>query len=126
MKLRIKGNTIRFRLTQSEVATVGAGGRVQELTLFGPQAQFCYVLEAVDTPNVEADYTNNTITIRVPRAMANDWATTELVGISAEQKIAENVSLHLIIEKDFACLSPRGEEDADAFAHPLTGQANCP
>ena len=125
MKLRIKGNIIRLRLTQSEVATVGAGGRVQELTLFGPQAQFCYALEAVDTSHVEADYTNNTITVRVPRTMANDWASTDLVGLSAEQKIAENVSLQLIIEKDFACLNPRSEEDADTFAHPLTGQAQC-
>jgi hypothetical protein len=124
MKLRIKGNTIRLRLTKSEVATVGAGGRVQELTLFGPQAQFCYALEAVDTATVEADYSKNTLTIRVPRSMANDWAATELVGISAEQKIAENVSLQLIIEKDFACLNPRGEEDDDTFAHP-NGQATC-
>src|SRR5438046_3040429 len=125
MKLRIKGNIIRLRLTQSEVATVGAGGRVQELTLFGPQAQFCYVLEAVDGTEVKADYTNNTLTIRVPRTMANDWATSELVGISAEQKIAENVSMQIIIEKDFACLSPRGEEDSDTFAHPLSGQTTC-
>ncbi|MBS1809189.1 MAG: hypothetical protein JST84_13580 [Acidobacteria bacterium] len=125
MKLRIKGNTIRLRLTQSEVSTVGAGGRVQELTLFGPQAQFCYVLEAVDSSNLEADYSNNTLTIRVPRTMAQDWASTELVGLSTEQKIAENVSLQLIIEKDFACLSPRGEEDVDTFAHPLSGQTTC-
>jgi hypothetical protein len=125
MKLRIKGNTVRLRLTQSEVATVGEGGRVQELTLFGPQAQFCYALEAVDAPQLEAEYSNNTITIRVPRAMAHDWATTELVGLSTEQKIAENVSLHLIIEKDFACLSPRGEEDSDTFEHPQAGQLTC-
>ncbi len=125
MKLRIKGNIVRLRLTRSEVTTVGEGGRVQEITLFGPQAQFCYALEAVDTPHVEADYSNNTLTIRVPRAMANDWAATDLVGLSAEQKIAENVNLQLIIEKDFACLNPRGEEDADTFEHPQTGQANC-
>ncbi len=125
MKLRIKGNIVRLRLTQSEVATVGAGGRVQELTLFGPQAQFCYALEAVDTPHVEADYSNNTLTIRVPRAMANDWAATDLVGLSAEQKIAENVSLYLIIEKDFACLNPRGEEDSDTFEHPQAGELTC-
>ena len=125
MKLRIKGNTVRLRLTRSEVATIGEGGRVQELTLFGPQAQFCYALEAVDTPHVEADYSNNTLTIRVPRLMAQDWATTDLVGLSAEQKIAENVSLQLILEKDFACLSPRDEEDSDTFEHPLTGQATC-
>jgi hypothetical protein len=125
MKLRIKGNTVRLRLTQSEVATVGSGGRVQELTLFGPQAQFCYALEAVDSTDVEANYCNNTLTIRVPRTTANDWATSDLVGISAEQKIAENVSLQLIIEKDFACLSPRGEEDADTFAHPQAGELTC-
>jgi hypothetical protein len=125
MKLRIKGNIVRLRLTRSEVTTVGEGGRVQELTLFGPQAQFCYALEAVDTPHIEAEYSNNTITIRVPRAMAHDWSTSELVGLSVEQKIAENVSLQLIIEKDFACLSPRGEEDSDTFEHPQSGQATC-
>jgi hypothetical protein len=125
MKLRIKGNIVRLRLTRSEVTTVGEGGRVQEITLFGPQAQFCYALEAVDTPHIEADYSNNTMTIRVPRAMAHDWATTDLIGLSTEQKIAENVSLQLIIEKDFACLSPRGEEDSDTFEHPQAGQLTC-
>ncbi|MBL8207955.1 MAG: Hsp20/alpha crystallin family protein [Blastocatellia bacterium] len=125
MKLRIKGNIVRLRLTRSEVSTVGEGGRVQEITLFGPQAQFCYTLEAVDTPQLEAEYSNNTLTVRVPRVMAHDWATTDLVGLSTEQKIAENVSLQLIIEKDFTCLNPRGEEDSDTFEHPQTGQLTC-
>jgi hypothetical protein len=111
MKLRIKGNTVRLRLTRSEVTTVGEGGRVQEITLFGTQ--------------LEAEYSNNTLTVRVPRVMAHDWATTELVGLSTEQKIAENVSLQLIIEKDFACLSPRGEEETDTFEHPQAGQMTC-
>jgi hypothetical protein len=125
MKLRIKGNTVRLRLTRSEVTTVGEGGRVQEITLFGPQSQFCYTLEAVDATQLEAEYSNNTLTVRVPRVMAHDWATTELVGLSTEQKIAENVSLQLIIEKDFACLSPRGEEETDTFEHPQAGQMTC-
>ena len=125
MKLRIKGNTIRLRLTRSEVATIGEGGRVQEITLYGPQSQFCYALEAADNKQPEADYQDNSITVRVPRMTAQTWANSQQVGIETEQKIAEEVILKLIIEKDFACLSPRGEEDSDTFEHPMSGEIKC-
>ncbi len=120
MKLRIRGNSIRLRLTKSEVATLGAGGRVQEETVFSTTNKFAYALEATNVAQVEANFTDGCINIRIPQHEAQAWANTESVGIEAEQS-----ALKIIIEKDFACLSPRGEEDSDTFEHPRTGQSNC-
>ena len=37
MKLRIKGNSLRFRVTQSELAKLVELGRVEETIYFGPE-----------------------------------------------------------------------------------------
>jgi hypothetical protein len=120
MKLRIKGNTIRLRLTQSEVATIGDGGSVKETTIFSPTSQFEYEVQAREVAVVESEYQNNRMLISIPTATAKAWAISNDVGIESEQQ-----PLKIIIEKDFACLSPRGEEDSDTFEHPMTGQTIC-
>ena len=120
MKLRIKGNTIRLRLTQSEVATIGADGSVKETTIFSPTSQFEYEVQAREVAAIESEYQNNRMLISIPKAIARAWAVSNDVGIEAEQN-----QLKIIIEKDFACLSPRGEEDSDTFENPLSGQSKC-
>ena len=125
MKLRIRGNSIRLRLTKSEVTTLGEGGRVAETVIFAPSKTFTYAIEAADIESMQAEYANDVMLIRVSRAWSYDWANSELIGMSIETPISENAKLAVIVEKDFACLSPRGEEDADTFEHPLTGQTTC-
>ena len=120
MKLRIKGNTIRLRLTQSEVATLGEGGSVTETTIFSPTAHFEYEVQAREVSAVEAEYQNSRMVIYLPKESARAWAVSNDVGIEAEQH-----QLKIIIEKDFACLSPRGEEDSDTFENPMSEQIKC-
>ena len=120
MKLRIKGNTIRLRLTQSEVAIIGAGGSVKETTIFSPTSQFEYEVQAREVSAVEAEYQNNRMAIYLPTESAKAWAMSNDVGIEADQQ-----QLKIIIEKDFACLSPRGEVDSDTFENPMSGQVKC-
>ena len=120
MKLRIKGNTIRLRLTRTEVAEIGAGREVREVTEFSPNSQFSYALQPTVNEVVTAKFENNEMSIFLPQAMSAAWAVNDEVGIEADQD-----QLKIIIEKDFACLSPRGEEDSDTFEHPMTGQTVC-
>ncbi len=46
MKLRIQGNSVRLRLTKTEVAQIGKVGTVKETVEFGtaPHQQFVYAL----------------------------------------------------------------------------------
>ncbi len=120
MKLRIKGNTIRLRLTRTEVAEIGAGHKVREVTEFSPTSQFSYSLQATNVDAVVAKFDDNCLQINLPQALSVAWAVNDEVGIEADQD-----QLKIIIEKDFACLSPRGEEDSDTFEHPMSGQSKC-
>jgi hypothetical protein len=115
MKLRIRGNSLRLRLTKTEVAKLAEQGLVEEKTDFGNGQVFVYaVVASSDFETVTAEFQNGQIKVIIPKTIAETWATSEEVGISAQQN-----SLKILIEKDFNCLTPRNaEEDADTFPHP--------
>ena len=111
MKLRIKGDTIRLRLTQSEVAALADGHDVVETTSL-PQP-FTYALET-SGETIGAAFAAGRMTVNIPRAIALQWASTEEVSLRGREGGVE-----ILVEKDFACLIPRqGEEDPDAFPNP--------
>ena len=115
MKLRIRENSIRLRLTKSEVAEFGEKGLIENSTEFGKSA-FIYALKSSDSAqNLQASFENGRIEIVVPKAITENWTNTEEVGISGEIE-----SLKVLIEKDFACLTVRENEDeSDAFPNPI-------
>ena len=111
MKLRIKGDTIRLRLTQSEVTAVANGDVVVETTSL-PQP-FAYALET-SGERIGAAFAEGRMTVSIPRAVAARWAGTEEVSLRGREGGVE-----ILVEKDFACLiPPEGEEDPDAFPNP--------
>ena len=119
MKLRIKGDTIRLRLTQSEVAAVADGDAVVETTSL-PQP-FTYALET-SGETIGAAFTAGRMTVNIPDAIAARWAGTEEVSLRGREGNVE-----ILVEKDFACLIPReGEEDPDAFPNPLAERGTTP
>ena len=126
MKMRVRGNSIRLRLTQSEVAEFGEKGLVTETIEFGGENKLIYALESrADAETVKADFEDNRIVITVPQTQAKHWAKSGEVGIEEKQDTGDDKVLRLLIEKDFACLEPReGEDDADNFPHP-SGNLKC-
>jgi hypothetical protein len=122
MKLRIKGSSLRLRLTQGEVHDLQSTGEVAEQVHFGGGAKLTYRLRT-DTrnPDISASYGDNVIDIRVPREMALNWSRTDQVTLSHSQALAEE-ELKISIEKDWNCLAPRSDEDeSDNFPHPDQG-----
>lgn len=126
MKWRIRGNSLRLRLTRSEVARFEEVGRVEDSIEFGPepsQRLMCVLQSSPDFHGVAARYSDNCITVHVPTRLARQWVETDQVGFDGEQMLNPDNTLRLLIEKDFACLDARdGEEDADAFPHPTQVQ----
>ncbi len=126
MKLRLQSNSIRLRLKQGEVARLAKGGRLEEKILFacGPEQAFTYILETIEGAAApHAELTNNTLHVRVSVHDARQWAQTDAVGIEEHQPLSPNHCLHLLIEKDFACLDRGGDENEDTFPHPLAEKA---
>ena len=111
MKLRIRGNSVRLRLTQSEVEALAKDAFVEERTeLVGNT--FSYALKIEDGA-MRASFENGILTVSVPTNEAQEWVSSdrvEMEGISGHVRI--------LVEKDFACVTPRGEEDVDAFPNP--------
>ena len=122
MKLRIKGSSLRLRLTQGEVGRLETTGEVTEQVHFGGGARLTYRLRT-DTKGdeISATYGDNVIDIRVPRDTALTWSRTDQVTLSHAETVADG-ELRVVIEKDWNCLAPRSEEDeSDNFPHPETG-----
>ncbi len=119
MKLRVRGDSIRLRLTRSEVDALARDGRVEERVRFGGGVSLAYAVESADVAAMEARYEGDRITVRFPRAEVVAWAAGDAVGMRAERSVEGSEVLRVAVEKDFACLSVReGEDDRDAFAHP--------
>lgn len=121
MKIRIKGNSVRYRLTQNEVKTLGETGFLSEETCFGPgEAQkFVYTLQTKDNiTGLQATFDGRKITLFIPSAAATSWYGEERVGFENELEVAPGISLHLLLEKDFACLDNSHEDQSDNFPNP--------
>jgi Family of unknown function (DUF7009) len=122
MKLRIKGSSLRLRLTQGEVQRLESEGEVAERVEFGAGAQLTYRVRLdVQGPEIAATYGDNVIDIRVPHQAALNWSHTDQVTLSHSAQVPGG-ELRIIIEKDWNCLAPRADEDeSDNFPHPDNG-----
>ena len=129
MKLRIRGNSIRLRLGKSEVAQLAKDGRVEESIQFSavPKSQLSYTL--VTSPiekEISAQLADYEIKIIVPEGMARGWANSEHIGLKHVQQIDPEISLAILIEKDFHSLEPRPDDDqSDSFKNPFEGVKHC-
>ena len=120
MKLRIRGNSVRMRVTKSEVENLRAGGTISESTDFGTsEAKFRYELSVGTVQVPQAEFKDNCIRVLIPENDARVWMNSEDVSIESMQPIGVNRFLTILVEKDFACSMPReGVEDVDAFPNP--------
>ncbi|MEM9401978.1 MAG: hypothetical protein AAGA44_05710 [Pseudomonadota bacterium] len=123
MKLRIRGNSLRLRLTRAEVEKIGLGETVFETTQLAGGVEFGYTLEATQRPAVRATMAGTQLTIHAPAAALADWAGGDDVALDSP---CEDGTAPVLIEKDFACLTPRdGSDDNDTFPHPESGAGRC-
>ena len=120
MKIRIKGNSVRLRLSKTEVDLLGKEGYVEEKTEF-PGSTFTYAIQKLfDGKTLDASFTGKKLTIFVPQTTAQEWMTTDKVGFNHNLPVAQNKLLSLLIEKDFKCIDGEETEDqSDYYDNPL-------
>ncbi len=121
MKIRIQGNSIRLRLSQSEVKSFDEKGRVEDRIEFGPGPTdtLVYVLEQGQIAQPTASFSNQQIKITIPAGLGLVWANSEKVGIEHETAFGKGQLLRILVEKDFKCLTERsGENESDHFPNP--------
>ena len=126
MKLRMQDDSLRFRLTQSEVAKLAAGETVKAAVHFsrGQADSLTYVVQvAPQCKVVEAFFTQREIRVTLPEMLVRTWAATDQVSIENLQPIGNNSFLRILVEKDFRCLHSgegisENDSDQDAFPNP--------
>lgn len=118
MKIRIKGNSIRIRLTRTEVDNFGKFGVLEEATEFG-DAKLIYAIESTSTiDELQASFANNRITVKVPETIKHEWISTDRIGFENKFNIGNDKQLFLLIEKDFVCLDNTFEDQSDNYPNP--------
>jgi hypothetical protein len=122
MKLRINNNSLRLRLSRTDVERLMQAGVVEESTLLGGAIPFAFRL-VVDASACEirsGRYAHG-IQVRVPEDIALMWSSSDQVGIAAVETHPGGRETTVLIEKDFSCLRPReGADDEDAFPNPAS------
>ena len=118
MKLRIKGNSLRIRLTRPEVGKLAETGYLEEQTLFAGN-KLVYALLSVDSGNeLSATLDTNKITMFVPHELIKDWPQNNIVGFNSNMQVSENGTLYLLLEKDFVCIDETMEDQSDNYNNP--------
>jgi hypothetical protein len=119
MKLRLRENSIRLRLLQSEIKLLKEIGSVSETITFNASQILIYRLQISEVSEIQASFEGSEIIVEIPLQTANNWINTEQVGLEFKQKIFDAKSLSILIEKDFVCVErPLDADNKDAFPHP--------
>lgn len=122
MKIRIKGDSVRLRLTKKEVEVFCKKGLYEEKTQF-PQKIFTYSLQKKNgIDDIEADFSDDSIVVCISADLVLDWDINTVVGFQHYQKLLNGEKLFLLIEKDFACLDETIEDQSDNYPNPLAHQ----
>ncbi|NOW95704.1 hypothetical protein [Mucilaginibacter sp. SG564] len=116
MKIRIKSNSLRYRLTRTDTSLLAKDGHLREAVDFGTQQLF-YALRVMDDEQLSATFKDNVITVYVPKQLIQEFADTDKVGFEGTHG-----NLHLLVEKDFTCLDNVAEDQSDNYPNPLSAK----
>jgi hypothetical protein len=115
MKIRIKSNSLRYRLTRSDIASLAQVGYLEDKVKF-PEQTLMYALKIIDgDAQLSSSFKNDTITLFMPKSMISELIDTDRIGFENNDG-----QLHLLVEKDFTCLENVAEDQSDNYPNPLT------
>ncbi|CAN5639654.1 hypothetical protein BH10BAC3_BH10BAC3_10450 [soil metagenome] len=119
MKLKLKDNASRLRLSQTDIENLAAKGFVEEQISFSKDVALCYRIEAKEEILKPGNrYAENTITVFIPRDFTNVWPCNSVVDTSAVHTTEDGNEIFILIEKGYQCLDNKDEDQSDNFFNP--------
>jgi hypothetical protein len=119
MKLRIRGNSVRIRVSKPELDAIADTGSAEDKIQFAPANELRYRVDVKEGGDLEAEFAASLIRVIVPKREVERWLAPEEVSIEGRQAIGDGTHLRILVEKDYTCLAPRGDEDdSELFANP--------
>ena len=114
MKLRIKSNTLRLRLSQDEVRQLCQNGSVFSVCHIGQQ-HLSYGIRGSNGEDITVSFNGTRVIVEIPTTTLNGWETDDRVGFEH----TDEEGLLILVEKDFQCLKPRvGEDESNLYPNP--------
>lgn len=118
MKLRIKGDSLRVRLSRSEVDSLAQSGTLEDSTRFVSSTLKYTLTSKEGISDLEADFNLGEITLYVPSAIATAWPGNDVISYKAEMPLPGGNKLALLLEKDFKCIDNTEEDQSDNYENP--------
>jgi len=104
MKIRIEGQTIRFRLSHSDVHTLEHTGQIDAELYVPSLLQF-----TIQKGRLNVYYNQNQMVVSLPEDWLTSWTENEKVGFEFDHDFKRGPadmafhSLNVIVEKDYPC-----------------------
>jgi hypothetical protein len=128
MKLRLRGNSVRLRVNQREVAALAAGRALSEGVRFPAGNSFIYTLEPSSASTPEVSFRDGIICVKAPDSTLREWAANDSIGLyfdlPGHDLPGHGSSLKVTIEKDLECVNEPAEE-RDPYAYPRGNDSHC-
>ena len=118
MKIRINNNSLRIRLSKSEVSTLATEGTLDNKINFGTGVLKYILSQSAVDKQLVATFSNDSIVVSIPDSFALDWPNNNIIGLDGDQPISETETLYILVEKDFKCIDNSTEDQSDNYENP--------
>ena len=117
MKIRLLNNTLRIRISQSEVSNLQSRRKVESKTEF-PGGTLSYEVNG-NTNEWDLGFKDNIIRLNIPKDQLDYFTSPQVITLKRNFHIDDGSSIKVTFEKDFKCLIEREDEDeSDLFLNP--------
>ncbi|WP_143304525.1 DUF7009 family protein [Chitinophaga vietnamensis] len=123
MKIRIRGNSIRYRLDKVDMELLETTGKVESIThIGGGTLHFCLRGKEVPEPAIKLEHDG--VHLLLPIVHLEQWISSGNTGFDLSISNPDGSSVAILVERDFKCLTDRDEDDSQAFDNPMASK-NC-
>ncbi|WP_291912905.1 hypothetical protein [Chitinophaga sp. CB10] len=123
MKIRLRGNSIRYRLDKIDMELLETVGKIDSITHIGA-GTLHFVIRGKDIPAPIAKLEHDGVHLLIPITQLHLWISSGEVGFSLNIANEDGSNLAILVEKDFKCLTDRDEDDSQSFDNPMASK-NC-
>jgi hypothetical protein len=111
MKLWIRGNSLRLRVSKTELAKIAETGRADDTTRFSSEQSLRYGVEVRPTGAVTATFSDASILVALPKAFLDLWLRPGEISVEGSQPVGGGKVLQIVLEKDEQRPDGRSGED---------------
>ena len=114
MKLWIRGNSLRLRVSKTELAKIAETGKAEDAVRFSSDHGLRYAIEVRPTGAITATFAEAAILVTLPKPRLDLWLRAGEVSVEGSQPIGGGKVLQIVLEKDDTAGRGSGGDDAVA------------